>query len=463
MSQKRIILLLDGTWNDAARGLHDTNIVRLRQIIAKSLDSDSRLVDKSKPATEMSEGEKMVAGGTYVGTEREHIVFYERGVGTGPTDWLRGGALGKGLDGNIRRAYKFLSHHYKSGDQIFIFGFSRGAYTARSLVGYIAAAGLLVREKCTAELESMAWNYYRTAPNDRMPGVWSALEPDVHRRDDFRIDCVGVFDTVGALGVPLKPFWRFNRQRYEFHDVELSSITKLNLHALAVDEHRHPFQATVWRKPKFKTFATVTEQVWFPGAHADVGGSYVDETQRNGHTKALDDITLDWMLKRVKTYYQDFAFDRDKAWKIVDDPWACAPAHEPREKHFRLWPVAQRMLANYAGQKRPWRRESTVCWDRHADPIEERVHVSALLRLGRKVFVDGRKRIYRPWNLISVLQDIEDTYTLPPPEARTRPNVEIVDWSGEPIPCDPAGSRRAMAIINEARRRLSGQAEPCDA
>ena len=156
-------------------------------------------------------------------------------------DRIKGGSFGDGLAGNIRRAYKFLSFYYQPGDHVFIFGFSRGAYTARSLVGYISAAGLLRREKCTPKLESKTLDYYRTAPNDRMPGIWTELTPSMNDRDELKIDCLGVFDTVGALGVPLPAFYRVNRERYEFHNVELSSITKVNLHAIAMDEHREPF------------------------------------------------------------------------------------------------------------------------------------------------------------------------------------------------------------------------------
>ena len=119
---------------------------------------------------------------------------------------MTGGAFGEGLSRNIRRAYKFLSFHYNEGDQVFIFGFSRGAYTARSLVGYIHSAGLLQRDNCTEILENTAWGFYRTPPNDRLPGVWSSLTPYVHRRDAVRIACLGVFDTVGALGIPPQPF-----------------------------------------------------------------------------------------------------------------------------------------------------------------------------------------------------------------------------------------------------------------
>jgi uncharacterized protein (DUF2235 family) len=100
---------------------------------------------------------------------------------------------------------------------------------------------------------------------------------------------LGVFDTVGALGIPLAFLRRANRDKYEFHDVELSSIVDVNLHALALDEHREPFEAALWRRSKFKHFKTTTEQVWFPGAHADVGGGYFAE---NDLVPRIEDVTL---------------------------------------------------------------------------------------------------------------------------------------------------------------------------
>jgi hypothetical protein len=449
MAEKNIILLLDGTWNDADQGVRDTNIVRMRQIIAKSLDRP-----RPKPGgPAAAEDGKIVDAGTYNGVEQ--IVFYERGVGTG-LDWFSGGALGDGLDGNIRRAYKFLSYHYVPGDKIFVFGFSRGAYTARSLLGLIAAAGLLRREYCTAENEHVAWSYYRTPLNDRLPGVWTQLRPLVHTRETFTIQCVGVFDTVGALGVPLKSFWRRNRQRYEFHNVELSSITKVNLHALAVDEHRQPFQAAVWRKPMFKNFDTVTEQVWFPGAHADVGGSYIDETKRERlRLKALDDIPLDWMLKRVEAHCPGFPFKPGEAWQPPTQSWAHSPAHEPRWLFYRLWRLAQRMPANYARRPRWWLRETTVCQDRHADPIAEMVHMSVLERLGKDVRVGWRRKNYRPWNLLSVLSDIVQTYCQPPDARKIAHDILIVDWVGRPL--DPGchhDKQVALKAIHDAQVRL---------
>src|SRR5690242_9773798 len=112
MVAKRIIMLLDGTWNDADLGASDTNIVRMREIIARSLDVKSALVPQDTNALLPNSGQKLVTGRTF--QDLEHLVFYERGVGTGPLlDRIKGGSFGDGLGGNIRRAYKFLSFHYE--------------------------------------------------------------------------------------------------------------------------------------------------------------------------------------------------------------------------------------------------------------------------------------------------------------------------------------------------------------
>jgi hypothetical protein len=451
MASKRIILLLDGTWNDQDVGSTDTNIVRMQQIIASSLVKKGASLAKVSGNSDRTH--KLVRGFISEG-DRENLVFYERGVGTGAFDRFSGGIFGDGLSGNVRRAYKFLSYWYEKGDQVFIFGFSRGAFTARSLVGYIAAAGLLTREQCSFENEKLAWGYYRTAPNDRLPGVWAQLEPFVHERDKLQIDCVGVFDTVGALGVPIRAFEIANRDRYSFHDVNLSSITRVNLHAVAIDEHRAPFQATLWRKPKFKQFASHTEQVWFPGAHADVGGSYIDETTRKAeHPQALDDVTLDWMLKRVQFYFPDFPTD-PTAWTATDNLWALAQQHEARQFFYRIEPFSLRSIANYAvtglgfGQR-------NVSQDRHADPIGEMVHVCALDRIGAKVKISDKSAAYAPINLLQVLQTIEATYRLKH-DRQTELDILVVDWTGNIL--NPKHSHEQSIVLKsiaEARTRLS--------
>lgn len=454
MAAKCIILLLDGTWNDADLGTRYTNIVRLREIIARSLDVKSTLAHQVANATVPGANQKLVTGRTFQNVE--YLVFYERGVGTGPLlDRIKGGSFGDGLAGNIRRAYKFLSFYYQPGDHVFIFGFSRGAYTARSLVGYIGAAGLLMRDKCTPVLEAKTWEYYRTAPNDRMPGIWSELTPLVHNREEFKIDCLGVFDTVGALGVPLPAFYRVNRERYEFHDVNLSSITKVNLHAIAMDEHRQPFEATIWRKPKFKSFATVTEQVWFAGSHSDVGGGYIDEELRlKRYPRALDDLTLDWMLKRLTVYFPNFPFN-ESCWKKIAPDWVAASQHEARTGFYKMIPPALRSISNCPVPVKDWRYEREVSRNRLNETIGEMIHVSVIERLGKPVRGRLWKRKYKPRNFVDMLDAVKNTYGMLKEAKTDVPSLQIVGWDGRPLdPTVDADRLLASQLLNAATQRL---------
>jgi Uncharacterized alpha/beta hydrolase domain (DUF2235) len=431
---KRIVLLLDGTWNDIDVGPYDTNIVRMRDLI-------SRHLVRISGRTRHDEGNKKVHGYTKAG--KEHIIYYERGVGTGAFDRFKGGVFGEGLPRNIRHAYKFLSFWYEPGDEIFIYGFSRGAYTARSLVGYLGAAGLLRRDNCNEELEALAWRYYRTPPNDRMPADWRRLTDNVHDRNEVRVKLIGVFDTVGALGIPFSKAWRLNRDENGFHDVQLSSITDVNLHALAIDEHRWPFEAALWRMPPFKKYDTAVEQVWFSGAHADVGGGYIVEESRDGKAAYADDITLDWMIRRTKHFYPDFPFDLDpNAEKIAARERASL--HNSRRNVYRVWPFAIRSIANCKTGANRWRRQAEVSRDRHARPIGEMVHISALERFlpERSVGPTGDK--YEAANLDKVIAWIKETYEhrLGDEDALARSEsggsmsifeLPVVDWNGQTI------------------------------
>jgi uncharacterized protein (DUF2235 family) len=207
----------------------------------------------------------------------QNIAFYERGVGTsGFLDSLRGGAFGAGLAGNIRRAYMFLARNYRNRfeDEVYIFGFSRESYTARSLTGLVGMIG--PPDACADENESAIWFHYKNA--SRMQVLRAEVAAQVRRPDAIRIKCIGVFDTVGALGVPVRAFWREARDLYEFHDVGLSPVCEHSLHAAAIDEHREPFEATLWHRDRFgndNSKSMQAEQVWFAGAHGNVGGGYV--------------------------------------------------------------------------------------------------------------------------------------------------------------------------------------------
>ncbi len=452
MARKRIILLLDGTWNDIDKGPTDTNIVRLRNLISENIPNlNPPPIDESL---------KKVTG-FRSNSGFENIVYYERGVGTGAFDQFRGGAFGIGLGDNVRRAYKFLSYHYEPGDQIFVFGFSRGAFTARTLVGYIFAAGLLRRETCTPENEAVAWGFYATPPDDRFSGIWESLTSLVHDRQELRIACVGVFDTVGALGIPLGVFRALNRDKYGFHDVDLPSITDLNLHAVAIDEHRAPFEAALWRKPKFKRFTTRTEQVWFAGGHGDIGGSWIDESTRQQKAPhALDDIALDWMLKRVKGHYPDFPVPNfpivDAQWKNVGTQWSGSRQHEMWRGIYTVLPFSLRSISNYPLNGLASDMKD-VSYDRHADPIAEMVHVSALERIGLRVEIDAgsgvvMKTLYGPKNLMDVLHIIKDTYQ----DASFAHGIRVVKWDGAEFdPIEPDDCKSVLSIVSQAERRLA--------
>lgn len=442
--QKRLILLLDGTWNDWEASDDDTNIVRLEDRIIQHLQPPRAVPIPATAKTEVAvTGTEQVSA--FRSANRDNYVFYQRGVGTGFNDKLSGGIFGEGLSTNIRRAYKFLSFNYQPGDEIFVFGFSRGAYTARSVIGYIAAAGLLKREACSTANEERAWTFYRTSPADRMPAEWVELTQYVHKREDFRINLIGVFDTVGALGVPISLFDIENRQKYAFHDVNLSSITKVNLHAIAIDEQRKPFSASIWRRPRYKQYDTRTEQVWFSGVHADIGGGYYSTATRNKRA-ALDDITLDWMIRRVKRHYDDFPIGLGTAL----DPRAhsAAEQHNSRRRQYRLFPRAYRSMANMPVKDlRFW--QTAVSYDRRDGPIEENVHISALMRLGQPTGSGSAK--YAPRNLLRILPLIEDTYSM----ADSYPKIFVIDWNGERIDSAHHPSAAAMLkIIADAKATL---------
>ena len=232
---KNIILLFDGTWNNTQ---DQTNVVRLRD----SIDSSGR-EDADQPC------------------------FYDTGVGTHWYDHVTGGAFGRGLSRNIREGYGWLCGKHQPGDEVFVSGFSRGAYTARSLVGMIRKCGLL-RAADAARVEE-AYGLYRdknASPDDEKAAQFRTT----HSRE-IRIRFLGVWDTVGALGIPVSHV-PFSQDYYTWHDTELSKIVDYAYHAIATDERRKDYAVAVWTKLKPEN--KEVEQRWFVGAHANVGGGY---------------------------------------------------------------------------------------------------------------------------------------------------------------------------------------------
>jgi Uncharacterized alpha/beta hydrolase domain (DUF2235) len=233
----------------------------------------------------------------------------------------------------------------------------------------------------------------------------------------------------------LRQFRVRNRDTTEFHDVSLCSITDVNLHALAIDEQRQPFQPSIWRRSKFKHFDTVVEQVWFPGVHADVGGGYFNERKHRLLSKRLDNLTLDWMLKRVKHHFKDFPVPDDGWPPILDSEKvteaALSAQHQSRQKVYRVWPRALRSLNNKPVKCRHIPlfgtfSEVNVGHDRHEHASGEMVHISLLLRWNKPV-VGWWKRAYRPKNLRDALMSVASTYQ------DGNDYLPIVDWDGNPL------------------------------
>jgi hypothetical protein len=445
---KRIILLLDGTWNDADDGGADTNIVRLRQKIAAHLSkAQSRAKsDVTSPAA-VAQQTFVLKGGKAGGLE--NLILYERGVGTGGfLDRFKGGAFGAGLSDNVRRAYTFLAQHYDDGDDIYIFGFSRGSYTARSLVGCLAAIGLVNRAKFDAKTLSFLWAYYRTHPADRLPHDTALLSSISSGPLSIRVKALAVFDTVGALGIPLSAFWKENRDLYGFHDVGLSEICEHSLHALAIDEHREAFEATLWRRLPFTAKRTNVEQVWFAGAHADVGGGYI--TEERSDPQHLDDITLDWMIRRIVSIAgPDFPLDPPSPLpKAFQQACTTAPQHEPRQGAYRFMPYVYRSIGNQRVPVAPRPFERNVCYDRHAEPIGEAIHISAIERLGLQVTSNGVDATYAPRNLVAALQQRGQS----PSSGREQNQIQVIGWDTKPMAPGEAndkidaGLRRALPL-----------------
>jgi hypothetical protein len=309
---KRLVACFDGTWNTQKS---NTNVSRLFRKIADET----------------------------IGCPEQRR-FYDEGVGTKFGERLRGGVFGAGLDGNIRQGYAWLGLQFPkiltqspddagfvTGPDIFLFGFSRGAFTARSLGGLINYLGLpkLTDAEtngkvpvCDGPTVKAAWDLYvnRPTPADLASLSSAASDSSLATRvakhkaavrqfqaDNavypVRIHCLCVWDTVGALGVPrvFDYSWipRFSTQ-YQFHDTTLGGCVTHAFHAVAIDEQREPYCVTLWTAKK-ETTLTV-EQRWFPGAHADVGGGYEDDL--------LPDPPLAWMAEQAAAHGLCFVNDR---------------------------------------------------------------------------------------------------------------------------------------------------------
>jgi uncharacterized protein (DUF2235 family) len=284
---RRLLIFCDGTWNKETTGAL-TNVVTSAQVV-KPVGDDG--VDQ--------------------------IVCYIEGVGTtfviSRLETIVAGAFGWGLFDRIADAYRFLVFNYQPGDEIFIFGFSRGAFTARSLGGLIRKCGII--PKSEAGKIGTAYDFYRRGdvhPDSPIAQQYRALHsPNTIMKDldrewrrqngyvvpdvpNFTIRYLGVWDTVGELGIPkYLLLGNLLNQKYQFHDLDLSSTVVAARQALAIDEDRLEFEPTRW--DNLPTLNQIPgregnyQQLWFPGDHGSVGGG--------GDVRGLSNATLAWVVQ----------------------------------------------------------------------------------------------------------------------------------------------------------------------
>lgn len=346
---KTIVICSDGTWSEPdqkVRGRYrPSNVAR----IAAAIVSD--------------------AGDNY--EEKQQIVFYDAGIGTGGR-----GAMSTGLDRSIKEAYTFLVNNYQPGDEVYCFGFSRGAYTVRSLAGFIGKCDLLTKEH--GHLYHRAYNHYRN----------TRLRTDSRAMARFRasyaqpcpIKFLGVWDTVGALGVPVSGLRSWTSSRYTFHNTNLSPDIPYAYHALALDEYRGPFRPAIWKTSEAAQNQTV-EQVWFAGTHTNVGGGSQDT--------GLEGVAFMWMKEKAQA-----------AGLVIDEAYV--------NSHVRPNPM---------GRQRPSRTGFFRLLSTHmrdigtTDPASESVHESVLARH------EQMSRRYSPFNLLEAKE--RGVPAFPPVEVET--------------------------------------------
>jgi len=319
MPGKRLIICCDGTWQDSDGGTFEvpTNITRLARSI-----------------------EPVAKDGT------PQIVYYQSGVGTGYGVFARviGGATGSGLSEHVREAYGFLANNYCPGDSVILLGFSRGAFTARSICGLVNRVGILTRKGMDGFYQ--VFKDYCDSTLDKQKADELAQKENgtlVHKKSN-RITAISCFDTVGSLGIPSVGFltWRDFNKQYQFHDTGLNlGKVEYAFHALALDENRGPFTPTMWEvPPKVQQELTNQDrptnlrQCWFPGVHTNIGGGYDDQE--------IADITLAWMVQMLESVAGVVDFCENYLDSIVqnsnesDTEWAEGKVYDSAEGIFKL-------------------------------------------------------------------------------------------------------------------------------
>ncbi|MFB2720072.1 DUF2235 domain-containing protein [Shewanella xiamenensis] len=292
---KRIVICADGTWNRPEKDLKvdfPTNVLRLARAISP-----------------------MAADG------KPQQVFYDWGVGS-YYDEVIGGATGRGLHKNIMDGYRYIVQNYSPGDEIYLFGFSRGAYTVRCLCGLINNCGILKRPD--ARLIQQAFDHYKKSSAPFAPSGDKSVEfRQKHSHESREIKFVGVWDTVGAMGIPIS-FLGLFEDKDEFYDTKIGRNVRVARHALAIDEHRSDFEPTIWQLRDNMDM----QQVWFAGAHSNIGGSY--QPDKDG--SLLSDNALAWMIAEAERF--NLSLEPHLTASLHPNP--LATLHDSRRSFYRI-------------------------------------------------------------------------------------------------------------------------------
>lgn len=311
---KKLAVFFDGTWNredqrDENGQACPTNVIKLFEA---TLPADNR--------------------------DNPQLVEYVRGTGTRRTERIRGGGFGYGISDNIKEGYRFLVSNYEPGDAIYIFGFSRGAYTARSLAGLIRNSGILKRDKMYRINEAYAI-YKDKSPKWHPNAPASESFRQQHTWGNETIRFLGVFDTVGALGAPFGIIFSWivaKLFKIGFHDTQLSSIIESAYHALAVDERRLPFLPTLMEPNIKRHHSSNFEQKWFPGVHSNVGGGYPNT--------GLSDLALEWMASKAASHGLNLDLQR-----ISNPPFSPNVQESPENSQSMLYRVPTVLFVKLPG------------------------------------------------------------------------------------------------------------------
>ncbi|RDW84569.1 putative peptidoglycan binding containing protein [Coleophoma cylindrospora] len=419
--RKRLILCCDGTWMDSDDGYTKPTLIPYNPTAVLQVPSN---ITRISHALKRHGHDGM-----------PQIIYYHSGVGTGTSiiDNITGGLLGTGISENIREGYAFIANNYTPGDEIILIGFSRGAFTVRSVAGMVRDIGLL-----TLQGMDSFYPIFKDQENFRNKG-YKDIFPDLpfpdKPRDEagydqkrykkklvdrgltrvydpngrkIQIQAVAVFDTVGSLGIPNTSFLSklglpHSTKEFKFYDTNLSGTIRHAFQALALDEHRRPFAPAVWERRD--NVLTDLRQVWFPGAHSNIGGGYDDQEIAN--------VTLTWMMDQLasigvafKDNYVDKIFDQNVQYyenalqkptsilsmKRRQTQWAVTPVYEMHkpvrpwglgeiyESETGIWHLAGKQVRTPGRYMRP--NPDTGLPSRHRlANTNERIHSSVRIRL----------------------------------------------------------------------------------